>query len=136
MAFKYCVKTSLSPDSRAATRKLNASLVLLLISSNFMIFPFCRLRLFVSSLHAAAEQTGEDDEREKTAPGEGGRARGAARCVPNAEVLDFSLAQHRRMSPSDRGSHGRRAYTRGRHSEGKTRSYLGVSLAPTGKSLL
>src|SRR6185437_10570275 len=84
MAFKYCVKTSLSPDSRAATRKLNASLVLLLISSNFMIFPFCRLRLFVSSLHARAEQTGEDGEREKTTPAEGGRVRGAARCVPNA----------------------------------------------------
>ena len=31
-------------------------------------------------------------------------------------ALGFGLAQHRRMSPSDRGSPGRRAYTRGRQS--------------------
>jgi len=59
---------------------------------------------------------GGDGEREKTAPHEGGRAREAARCVPNAFVFWFCLARHRRMSPSDRVRPGRRAYIRGRQS--------------------
>jgi len=37
-------------------------------------------------------------------------------CAKRFLFFDFRLAQHRRMSPSDRASPGRRAYTRGRQS--------------------
>jgi hypothetical protein len=56
--------------------------------------------------------------------------------VPNAVVFDFGLAQHRRMSPSARGSLGRRVYTPVRQSEGMTQSYLEVIVRyRNGKSL-
>jgi hypothetical protein len=75
IAFKYCVNTSLSPDSRAVTRKLNAWLVLLLISSNFIVFSLLPVSAcFFFHLSGSEEKQGDTGEGTKRSAKEGGRA--------------------------------------------------------------
>jgi len=99
-------------------------LVLFLISSNFIVFSFSAVAgLFSFFTEAPADENKRNGEKDRTESERGWQgASGGA--VSDKLLLGFGLARRRRMSPSDRGSPGRRASARMRHSGEKTRSDL------------
>ena len=92
--------------------------VLFLISSNFIVFPFLPLPACFRSSPKRSERKQPERKKDITRPTEGGRARVAARCVPNC----LWVIVWREAGASARATEGalaRRAYARDMASEQK-----------------
>jgi len=87
---------------------------------NFIVFPFSAVAGLFSFFTKRSER--KQPEREKGRNGVEGEWQGASGgAVRDKLLLVYCLARHRRMSPSDCPSPGRRAYTRKRQSGGGNR---------------
>src|ERR1700690_1556129 len=113
MALRYCVNTSLCPNSSAATRKLTASLVLFLISSNFIVFSFSAgVGLFFLSLERQREKTRRHWGKGQN--GVGGRVAGREGERGECQTLLFHVWRETGAVETPRPSRGQAASTRKR----------------------
>jgi len=91
------MSTSLCPDSSASTRYSTASLVRVLSSSNFIVFPFCAVSgLFFSSLERQREKTRRNGAKGRTEAG-GGWQGVSESAVSDKPLLFHGLARNRRI---------------------------------------